>query len=45
MHSYLNLEKGLEAAMGFFGTTGGHTDDGNDTALDTTFIHENPGLA
>jgi len=38
MHSYLNLEKGLEAAMGFFGTTRGHTDDGNDKAGLTCMI-------
>jgi hypothetical protein len=34
----LYIEKGLEASMGFFGLTAGHTDDGDDEAGLTCMI-------
>jgi hypothetical protein len=40
LHSniYIMTDKGLESAMGFFGLTAGHTDDGDDEAGVTCMI-------
>lgn len=38
LYIHLTLEKGLESAMGFFGLTAGHMDDGDDEAGMTCMI-------